>query len=102
MQKPDNSILTRPIPKKFYKIVGVFIIFLILLCLVLLELVRVSDTITEQQVQQMLDKHCGQGKISAKEGYYSYEPQFRWDSASASCYTDIISGEFTCNCPHKP
>lgn len=97
-----GTVLERPIPKRFYKLFLIVVGVLIILALGLYMMLRLDDSLAEQQVQQALDQHCGQGNVSAKDGYYSYDPQFRWESANASCYTDIISGEFTCRCPNTP
>jgi hypothetical protein len=94
--------IAKPIPKGFYKrfflIVGLLLIFAVGFYGVL----KVDDRVTEQRVQQTLDTYCGQGTVSAKDGFYSYDPQFRWESKNASCYSDIVSGEFTCHCPAAP
>ena len=93
-----GSALTKPIPKKFYKIVGLIIGLLLLLYLAF----RISDAYVDKRVQLALDAKCGQGEVSVKDGHYTYEPDFRWDSHDASCFTDIVSGQLTCHCPNSP
>lgn len=97
-----GTIITKPIPKRFYRLFFAIIGLIIILCVVFYGVVRLDDRLTEQRIQQTLDQYCGQGRISAKDGYYSYDPHFRWESPNASCYTDYVSGEFTCRCPNLP
>jgi hypothetical protein len=97
-----DTVLTKPIPKRFYKLFFAIVGVIVFLGLALYLIVRLDHTLTEQRIQQALDHHCGQGRVSAKDGYYSYDPQFRWDSPNASCFTDIVSGEFTCRCLNLP
>ena len=101
MKTPD-SILLQSVPKMFYKIIAIVIGILLFLCVGFYIISTLSHISVEQQVQQALDQYCGQGKVSAKDGYYSYDPEFSWSSQSASCYKDIESDLFTCSCSESP